>query len=74
MHWTWSAAWRLSEDLRWETATNAGVKAFDQGRYAEAAQQFKTALTLAEDCMPGPHDEPLHGRPQAALPARPQAA
>ena len=41
-----------AQDLRWETATNAGVKAFDQGRYAEAAQQFKTALTLAENCMP----------------------
>src|SRR5262249_39264201 len=32
--------------------TNTGVKAFAQERYAEATQQFKAALLIAEDCMP----------------------
>lgn len=36
----------------WETATRAGVQAFDQGHYAEAAQQFQAALTMAETFMP----------------------
>src|SRR5262252_9859936 len=41
-----------AQDLGWEMATNAGVKAFEQGYYAEAAQHFKAALLIAEDCMP----------------------
>jgi tetratricopeptide (TPR) repeat protein len=41
-----------AQDLHWETATNAGVKAFEQGYYAEAAQHFKAALLIAEDWIP----------------------
>jgi tetratricopeptide (TPR) repeat protein len=51
-----SVASLYAQDLSWEMATNAGVKAFEQGYYAEAAQYFKAALLLAEDCMPDdPH-------------------
>jgi tetratricopeptide (TPR) repeat protein len=57
--WAVAVLWLLlsvasvyAQDLRWETATNAGVKAFEQGYYAEAAQHFKVALLIAEDCMP----------------------
>jgi hypothetical protein len=37
-----------AQDGRWERLTAAGVKAFDQGDYAEAAQQFQAALPLAD--------------------------
>jgi tetratricopeptide (TPR) repeat protein len=47
-----SVASVCAQDLSWETATNTGVKAFEQERYAEATQQFKVALLIAEDCMP----------------------
>jgi Tfp pilus assembly protein PilF len=57
--WAIAVLWLLlsvasvyAQDLNWETATNTGVKAFEQERYAEATQQFKTALLIAEDCMP----------------------
>lgn len=63
LRWAVAVLWLLlsvasvyAQDLGWETATNAGVKAFEQGYYAEAAQHFKTALLIAEDCMPDdPH-------------------
>ncbi len=38
--------------MRWETATQAGVKAFEQGHYAEAAAQCQAALALAEAFPP----------------------
>jgi tetratricopeptide (TPR) repeat protein len=38
----------LAQDMRWETATIAGVQAFNQGQYTEAALQFQAALALAE--------------------------
>jgi tetratricopeptide (TPR) repeat protein len=38
----------LAQDVRWETATIAGVQAFNQGQYTEAALQFQAALALAE--------------------------
>jgi tetratricopeptide (TPR) repeat protein len=47
-----SVASLYAQDLSWEMATNAGVKAFEQGYYAEATQHFKAALLIAEDCMP----------------------
>ena len=37
-----------AQDGRWERLTAAGVKAFDQGDYAEAVQQFQAALSLAD--------------------------
>jgi len=59
LRWAVAVLWVLlsvtsvyAQDLSWETATNAGVKAFEQGYYAEAAQHFKVALLIAEDCMP----------------------
>ena len=57
--WAVAVLWLLlsvasvyAQDLSWETATNTGVKAFEQERYAEATQQFKAALLIAEDWMP----------------------
>ena len=38
----------FAQDGRWERLTVAGVKAFDQGDYAEAARQFQAALPLAD--------------------------
>ncbi len=37
-----------AQDRRWERVTAAGVQAFEQGDYAEAARQFQAALPLAE--------------------------
>jgi tetratricopeptide (TPR) repeat protein len=37
---------------RWETVTTAGVQAFDQGHYGEAAQRFQAALAIAETLTP----------------------
>ncbi len=41
-----------AQDGRWDTATTAGVKAFDQEHYAAAAQQFQAALTLTAEWPP----------------------
>ena len=38
----------LAQDGRWERMTAAGVQAFEQGDYAEAARQFQAALPLAD--------------------------
>ena len=38
----------LAQDGRWERVTAAGVQAFEQGDYAEAARQFQAALPLAD--------------------------
>ena len=37
-----------AQDGRWERMTAAGVQAFEQGDYAEAARQFQAALPLAD--------------------------
>jgi hypothetical protein len=41
-----------AQNMPWETVTTAGVQAFDQGHYATAAQQFQTALAIAETLTP----------------------
>ena len=41
-----------AEDVSWDRATTAGLKAYDQGQYAEAARQFQAALTIAETLRP----------------------
>ena len=38
----------LAQDGRWERVTAAGVQAFEQGDYTEAARQFQAALPLAD--------------------------
>ena len=43
--------WPLTADAQktsWEKYQRAGVQAYKQGRYAEAEQQFTTALEEAE--------------------------
>jgi tetratricopeptide (TPR) repeat protein len=42
----------LARDLSWETATGAGVQAFEQGHYTVAAQHFETALAFAQTLPP----------------------
>ena len=37
-----------AQDGRWKRVTAAGVQAFEQGDYAEAARQFQAALPLAD--------------------------
>ena len=37
-----------AQDGRWERVTVAGVQAYEQGDYAEAARQFQAALPLAD--------------------------
>ena len=37
-----------AQDGRWERVTAAGVQAFAQGDYAEAARHFQAALPLAD--------------------------
>jgi tetratricopeptide (TPR) repeat protein len=37
-----------AQEGRWERVTAAGVQAFEQGDYAEAARQFQAALPLAD--------------------------
>ena len=53
--WALAACWLVgsimavsAQDGRWERVTAAGVKAFAQGDYAEAARQFHVALPLAD--------------------------
>jgi tetratricopeptide (TPR) repeat protein len=41
-----------AEDVSWDRATTAGLKAYDQGQYAEAARQFQAALAIAETLKP----------------------
>src|SRR5262249_8488490 len=36
----------------WRTCEDAGNQAYAEGRYAEAALQFRSALTAAEGCSP----------------------
>ena len=57
--WAFAACWRAgsvtdlsAQDGRWERVTAAGVQAFAQGDYAEAARQFQAALPLAEERRP----------------------
>jgi tetratricopeptide (TPR) repeat protein len=38
--------------VSWERATTAGLKAFEQGNYTEAAQQFQSALAIVETIKP----------------------
>jgi thioredoxin-like negative regulator of GroEL len=53
--WVGLACWLVcsvtavsAQDGRWERVTAAGVQAFEQGDYTEAARQFQAALPLAE--------------------------
>ena len=53
--WALAACWLVgsimavsAQDGRWERVTAAGVQAFAQGDYAEAARQFQVALPLAD--------------------------
>ena len=57
--WALAACWLVgsvtavaAQDGRWERATAAGLQAFAQGDYAEAARQFQAALPLAEERRP----------------------
>src|SRR5262249_5310299 len=59
--WRWAVAalWLIgsvmdvsAQEGRWERVTAAGVQAFAQGDYAEAARQFQAALPLAEAWRP----------------------
>ena len=57
--WAFAACWLVgsvtdtsAQDGRWERVTVAGVQAFAQGDYAEAARQFQAALPLAEGRRP----------------------
>jgi tetratricopeptide (TPR) repeat protein len=43
-----SVAGVTAQEGLWERATTAGGQAFNQGHYAEAAQQFQAALVLTE--------------------------
>jgi tetratricopeptide (TPR) repeat protein len=61
MPWYWTVAvlWLMcgvsdvyAQDVRWESMTTAGVRAFEQGDYAEAARQFQAALAIAETLTP----------------------
>src|SRR2546428_11964198 len=53
--WALAACWLVgsimavsAQDGCWERVTAAGVQAFAQGDYAEAARQFQVALPLAD--------------------------
>jgi len=53
--WAGIACWLVccvtavsARDGRWERVTAAGMQAFEQGDYAEAARQFQAALPLAD--------------------------
>lgn len=46
------AARMYAEDVSWDRATTAGLKAYEQGQYAEAARQFQVALAIAETLQP----------------------
>ena len=53
--WAGIACWLVcsvtavsAQDGRWERVTAAGMQAFEQGDYAEAARQFQAALPLAD--------------------------
>ena len=53
--WALAACWLVgsimavsAQEGRWERVTAAGVQAFAQGDYAEAARQFQVALPLAD--------------------------
>src|SRR5262249_3544505 len=60
--WRWAvvaALWLMgsvmdvsAQEGPWERVTAAGVQAFAQGDYAEAARQFQAALPLAEAWRP----------------------
>ncbi len=58
--WAFAACWLVgsvtavaAQEGRWERVTAAGVQAFAQGDYAEAARQFQAALPLVEGQRPG---------------------
>ena len=66
--WCWAIAvlWLMgsvidvyAQDVRWERVTSAGLQAFEQGDYDEAARQFQTALAMAEAFGP---DDPRVSR------------
>jgi len=57
--WALAARWLVgsvtdvsAQDGRWERVTAAGMQAFAQGDYTEAARQFQAALPLAEGRRP----------------------
>jgi tetratricopeptide (TPR) repeat protein len=61
MYWCWiviilcllgSVAGAAAQEEPWEQATRAGGWAFQHRHYAEAAQQFQSALVLAEAFQP----------------------
>jgi tetratricopeptide (TPR) repeat protein len=61
MRWCWivitfcllgSVAGAAAQEGLWERTTTAGGQAYNQGHYAEAAQQFQTALVLTEVFKP----------------------
>ena len=60
LQWVVTVLWLLgsiagvyAQDVKsWEVTTVAGAHAFDQGRYAEAAQRFRAALAIADALMP----------------------
>ena len=54
---------RLSaEEANWIASNEAGLKAFERGRYEEAAQDFRQAVQYAEKLTPADRlEESLHG-------------
>jgi tetratricopeptide (TPR) repeat protein len=55
---------RLSlEEVNWTASNNAGLQAFRQGRYEEAAQSFRQAVQYAEKLVPVDYrlEDSLHG-------------
>jgi Tfp pilus assembly protein PilF len=41
-----------AEDVSWDRATTAGLKAYEQGQYVEASRQFQAAVAIAETLQP----------------------
>ena len=44
-----AAPWARAQDTLWKTSDDAGVKALEAGRYAEAEKHFAAALKIAEE-------------------------
>ena len=51
------------EEVDWVVSNRSGIKAFEQGRYEEAAQSFRQAVEYAEKLTPTDHRlaDSLHG-------------
>jgi tetratricopeptide (TPR) repeat protein len=56
-----------TDEVNWTVSNNAGLQAFDQGRYEEAAQSFRQAVQYAEKLTPVDYrlEDSLHGLAEA---------